>query len=1054
MGKPPKWIAEEREALLALREAVADELAQSPRFPEVVGDRRLLRFLRGHQMSVPVAAEKVRSMLRWRRESGVDEIRRDIMENGIDAPEKAPLGEELQRIFPVILPQRQVLDRSGMPVSFELFAFNPEEALERFEPDAFLTFHFYVMEMKSLLLARWSDELDAAAERDLPEDAAEGWGAMVRMVVVRDFGGFRMDALTNNRSRELIGRIITTTSAYYPELMAACLMVNTPMIFNVVWRAVRPLLAKATQDKISICGAAYAAALAAKVDAQRLPGRWGGVNDAVAFDRQCPETPGGWRLGGPGLEELPAAQVMPPPSPPSPSPPSPSPPPSPPSPPPRPSIASANSAFSSVTPRRCAAPNAAKSEEHERGSKASSDGGGEGAAAAASPKATPSRGELRSAIAAQGSAKWSLAPPVTPKSAANIYMQSPRGAASTSTHLQSPAGAPRITLGAPVMGLQSPRRAAGTDAAGLRPPQGAASAVVCLQPPQGAASALSYLQPPPGPASLSLGAAPARPPAPEAAAEERAPAREWQGSAADVERMLRRALTVVEWQLSQDWVSNELRTRCALCCRPFTRVRRRHHCRICGEVVCGRCSSYRARVLRDGAAGAAAPPPDAPRVSSQEPSGGGDVGHGDGAPGSSPGRRRSALASAGSFDFVPLRVPDAPEEGEQTLPSPATTPRRPPGRRVRLCERCYCFAVASHVAELERERAERGDEAAEELYAQWAQSRGRFFAYPGDEGGEGGKGEGLEGPRGEGGEGGDEDGRSDGGGGEGVALGLGSLGVLMDSLGSLGSFRSSDSCGPAGRPRGPNAFDESIGLLRVRESALAHPSEEDAAARSAPASPVPGDAAADGAAGFGRLGRFPPGSPGGGAADRGRGRGPPRRDRAGAPAWHDGGGDGEGDGDGDGAYWSDGGGQRRPLDHSHGLVPQPGQPHRFPRLKRNAHVLPEATSAASAASAASGARQAARPRGWRALPRSTLAALARVLLAAAGGLLALGRLAAKRPREALLVCLAGCVQLSGVVGGSVAEGPGAALALGYCAAAAAGLAVLVRPRAASGAKGP
>ncbi|CAM9910290.1 unnamed protein product, partial [Phaeothamnion confervicola] len=44
----------------------------------------------------------------------------------------------------------------------------------------------------------------------------------------------------------------------------------------------------------------------------------------------------------------------------------------------------------------------------------------------------------------------------------------------------------------------------------------------------------------------------------------------------------------------RDWVDNSARDQCLLCDRVFSLVSRKHHCRICGEIVCGRCSAHRA----------------------------------------------------------------------------------------------------------------------------------------------------------------------------------------------------------------------------------------------------------------------------------------------------------------------------------------------------------------------------------------------------------------------------------------------------------------------------
>lgn len=47
------------------------------------------------------------------------------------------------------------------------------------------------------------------------------------------------------------------------------------------------------------------------------------------------------------------------------------------------------------------------------------------------------------------------------------------------------------------------------------------------------------------------------------------------------------------------WVHDEERTHCNVCVQQFLPFRRRHHCRTCGEVVCGGCSSQRTIRLTD-----------------------------------------------------------------------------------------------------------------------------------------------------------------------------------------------------------------------------------------------------------------------------------------------------------------------------------------------------------------------------------------------------------------------------------------------------------------------
>jgi len=40
------------------------------------------------------------------------------------------------------------------------------------------------------------------------------------------------------------------------------------------------------------------------------------------------------------------------------------------------------------------------------------------------------------------------------------------------------------------------------------------------------------------------------------------------------------------------WVPDELVSVCTLCCLQFTIIRRRHHCRNCGQIYCNNCSNH------------------------------------------------------------------------------------------------------------------------------------------------------------------------------------------------------------------------------------------------------------------------------------------------------------------------------------------------------------------------------------------------------------------------------------------------------------------------------
>ena len=78
----PRYSALEMEKLSQLKEKLGTKLSEAPQFPEVIGDRKLLRFLRGHDFDVEKVTGLVSKFLDWRRDNNVDEIRQNIVLGG------------------------------------------------------------------------------------------------------------------------------------------------------------------------------------------------------------------------------------------------------------------------------------------------------------------------------------------------------------------------------------------------------------------------------------------------------------------------------------------------------------------------------------------------------------------------------------------------------------------------------------------------------------------------------------------------------------------------------------------------------------------------------------------------------------------------------------------------------------------------------------------------------------------------------------------------------------------------------------------------------------
>lgn len=78
-----RWSDEETAGLVEIRGRLHSQLLSIDQNPEVVGDRKLLRFLRGHNMDIDKATEMIAKYIEWRKTSNVDSIRYDIVQGNL-----------------------------------------------------------------------------------------------------------------------------------------------------------------------------------------------------------------------------------------------------------------------------------------------------------------------------------------------------------------------------------------------------------------------------------------------------------------------------------------------------------------------------------------------------------------------------------------------------------------------------------------------------------------------------------------------------------------------------------------------------------------------------------------------------------------------------------------------------------------------------------------------------------------------------------------------------------------------------------------------------------
>jgi hypothetical protein len=78
-----RWSDEEAAGLLELKRRLAVQLESIDQNPEVVGDRKLLRFFRGHNLDIEKTTEMVSKFIEWRKINNVDAIRSEIVHGKI-----------------------------------------------------------------------------------------------------------------------------------------------------------------------------------------------------------------------------------------------------------------------------------------------------------------------------------------------------------------------------------------------------------------------------------------------------------------------------------------------------------------------------------------------------------------------------------------------------------------------------------------------------------------------------------------------------------------------------------------------------------------------------------------------------------------------------------------------------------------------------------------------------------------------------------------------------------------------------------------------------------
>ncbi len=194
----PRWNKQESDCIAQVKNRLHDQIAQSPAYPEVVGERKIIRFLRGHDYDIEKVCGLMSNFLKWRIDSKVDDIRKHIVEGGADHPLKFPKGELILRLIPQLVLAPDALDIEGAPICVDQYNFSPHEVLKQITLEEYIHFVTYVLEYRSSIIEQMSEERERAflaslsveerANVDSPDSTSAPYGVIVNTCVIRDLG--------------------------------------------------------------------------------------------------------------------------------------------------------------------------------------------------------------------------------------------------------------------------------------------------------------------------------------------------------------------------------------------------------------------------------------------------------------------------------------------------------------------------------------------------------------------------------------------------------------------------------------------------------------------------------------------------------------------------------------------------------------------------------------------------------------------------------------------------------------------------------------------------
>ena len=149
-----RWNAEETKKIAQIRARLGPLLLDRPQFPDVVGDRKLVRVLRGHEHNVDKVCEMVTNFLKWRDDNNIDEVRERILRGGLNHPRAFPLGEKILQLIPQLVIAYDACDKFGAPICVDQYNFSPAVVMASISVPDYIVFQGIDMTLSTATLSR------------------------------------------------------------------------------------------------------------------------------------------------------------------------------------------------------------------------------------------------------------------------------------------------------------------------------------------------------------------------------------------------------------------------------------------------------------------------------------------------------------------------------------------------------------------------------------------------------------------------------------------------------------------------------------------------------------------------------------------------------------------------------------------------------------------------------------------------------------------------------------------------------------------------------------